>query len=119
MNEWMAVAAGGAAGSLLRFGIGKAMAPSGTAFPWATLLANVLACAVLGAAWAWFARRQDLPESVRLLITTGFCGGFSTFSTFSLETVRMLAGGQWGAALLYVSLSLLACLAVMALSLRI
>ncbi|MDX2283986.1 MAG: fluoride efflux transporter CrcB [Bacteroidia bacterium] len=119
MNEWLAVAAGGAAGSLLRFGIGKAMAPQAASFPWATLLANVLACLVLGAAWAWFGRRQDLPEATRLLITTGFCGGFSTFSTFSLETARMIAGGQWGAAALYVGLSLLACLAAVALSLRI
>lgn len=96
---------GGGLGSVLRFSIGRWATGAGWAATWGTLLANVLACALLGYLVAEFQRAGD-PWHWRLLLATGFCGGFSTFSTFSLEAVALLQDGRAAAAALYVGLSL-------------
>ena len=110
MSEWLAVFIGGGLGSLLRFVISKAMNPSSISFPWGTFVVNLLACVVLGLGWVWLSRKTTASESFQLLVMIGFCGGFSTFSTFSLETFRLLENGQFGVAFLYVSASIFACL---------
>ncbi len=100
MTGLLLVAAGGAAGSVLRHLVSLALAPAGSGFPWATLLVNVLGSAAIGAAAA-----AGLEGQARLLVVTGFLGGFTTFSAFSLEAV-MLFGRNPALAVLYSGLSL-------------
>ncbi|NJB86270.1 CrcB protein [Lewinella marina] len=99
---------GGGVGALSRYGIGRLFPSEGVgegAFPWATFLANLLACIILGVALSLVARDQ-LPRGGQLLLVTGFCGGFSTFSTFAAELVGLLQAGHASVALLYLGASL-------------
>jgi fluoride exporter len=109
-----AIALGGAAGTLARFGVGAyAQRFSGT-FPFSTLAINVLGSFLLGLFMRYFLGTAAAPE-LRVGLTIGFCGGFTTFSTFSYETVRLLEQGSYGRAAAYVVfsvvLSMLATLA--------
>ena len=88
----LAIAAGGAAGTLARFGISAWMAPVTLRFPFATLLINVVGSFLIGWLGGEWSPVKDL--TVRAALTIGFCGGFTTFSTFSIETVRMLHLGE-------------------------
>lgn len=107
MNLWLAVFIGGGAGSLVRFAISRAMLALQvkSIFPWATLLSNLLACALL----AWLVLRMEVhqpgKELWQALLAIGFCGGFSTLSTFSLENYALLRDGMFGMALLNVLVS--------------
>lgn len=85
---------GGGLGSLCRYGISLAMARYASTFPLATLLSNVLSSSILGFL-VMYGTQHYLPVSLRLLIATGFCGGFSTFSTFAAESLTLLQHGQW------------------------
>ncbi len=78
-------------------------------FPWATFAANILACVIIGFVSHLYVR-GDLNTSGRLLLATGFCGGLSTFSTFSLETLQLIQKGNFGLATIYVLISVLMCL---------
>ncbi|MBY0488465.1 MAG: fluoride efflux transporter CrcB [Gemmatimonadaceae bacterium] len=101
----LVVAVGGAIGSVARYGVGVVMAPATSTFPWATLVVNVLGAFLIG----WFARLFAAPDAdhvLRLALTTGFCGGFTTFSTLSAETVSLLQQGKAGRAAAYIVLSL-------------
>jgi CrcB protein len=101
----MAVAMGGAVGSVLRYLVTLFMTPAGATFPLATLLVNVTGSFLLG----FLSRLFDAPDSnqlVRLALTTGLCGGFTTFSTFSAETLLLLQQGRTGRAVAYIALSL-------------
>ncbi len=118
MGEWLSVAVGGAVGSMLRYGIGILVARwLGAAFPWGTLIINIAGSMIIG----WFAA-ATLPEGplaahndMRLLVMTGFCGGFTTFSAFSLQTLGLLQEGAPVAALVNIGLSVGLCLAAVAL----
>ena len=99
------VATGGAAGSVIRYLVQQAFPKEG--FPFATLLVNIAGCFIIGLVWALTAN-QLLKESTRLLLATGFCGGFTTFSAFSYEGNRMLADGKVFVFFLYTSLSVVA-----------
>lgn len=102
------VALGGALGSVGRFLIGhyaKQWWPG--LFPWGTLIANVLGALLIGLFLGLFTRGQ-LNDTGRLLLMTGFCGGFTTFSTFAQENLALLRDGQYGMAALYLGMSLLA-----------
>lgn len=96
----LAIAAGGAAGTLARFGISAWMAPATIRFPFATLLINVLGSFLIGWLGGDWSPVKDV--TTRAALTIGFCGGFTTFSTFSLEIVRMVHGGDVRRAATYV-----------------
>jgi len=107
-----AVAAGGAAGALLRFGVSSgADRLLGRAFPWSTLLINVTGSLALGALYALLVERELFSPALRGLLMVGLLGAFTTFSTFSLETVHLLERGELARALAYVAASVLLCVA--------
>jgi CrcB protein len=96
---------GGGLGSLCRFGLAQWL-NRGATYPWGTLLANGLSCIILGMLIA-LATKESLSSELRLLLITGFCGGFSTFSTFSNELLQMLREGNYLMAGGYLLLSML------------
>lgn len=109
MTHFLLVFLGGGLGSVCRYTLGIWVQPWQARFPLATLIANVLACVVLGAVLGLKADGQ-LSERYRLLLATGFCGGFSTFSTFTAETWQLAQSGQILTALLNVAVNLGLCL---------
>src|SRR3954466_9993817 len=103
-------ALGGAAGSLLRYALGRVVqGMSASGFPIGTLFVNVSGCFIIGVLVRQFMNVQLTPES-RALLIVGFCGGFTTFSTFSAETIGLIEGGEYSRAVSYVLLSLGLCL---------
>ncbi|MEJ0058952.1 MAG: fluoride efflux transporter CrcB [Terricaulis sp.] len=98
MTQFLLVALGGAVGSMARYGVGLAAARLGVGFPWGTLCVNVVGGLLMG---LLAARVGPQDENARVLLGVGVLGGFTTFSAFSLDTVRLLET-QLGAALLYV-----------------
>jgi CrcB protein len=104
------IAVGGAAGSVLRYLIGGAvqhLSPRG--FPIGTLSVNVLGCLLIGILARHFLNVQTA-ASMRVFLIVGFCGGFTTFSAFSHETVALVEGGEYTRAAAYVVLSTALCL---------
>ncbi len=108
---WVAI--GGALGSLARFSLANAMAVwTGAEFPWGTLLINVLGSLVISffGVLTGSSPRFAVPYEARVFVTVGLCGGFTTFSSFSLQTVELVRTGQAGRAAMYVAASVLLCL---------
>jgi fluoride exporter len=107
---YLLIALGGAAGSLLRYLIGGAVQrTSASGFPIGTMFVNVSGCFLIGILVRQFLNMQTSPE-LRALLIVGFCGGFTTFSTFSAETLGLIEGGEYGRAAGYVILSVALCL---------
>jgi len=106
MRLILAVAAGSAAGGVARFLLSAWIEQrSASSFPWATLLVNVSGSLLLGFLATWTFETAGVSAEVRALLTTGLCGGYTTFSTFSLETVALAEEGAFGRAAGYVLLS--------------
>ncbi len=115
LTGWVMVAAGGAAGALLRYGAGAAVARTfGTAFPWGTLIVNVSGCFAMGLLYVLLAERAALPAEWRLGLMVGVLGAYTTFSSFSIETLVLLEGGLWWRAAANALASLVLCLAACA-----
>ncbi|MBB5459625.1 fluoride efflux transporter CrcB [Paraburkholderia sp. Cpub6] len=94
--SFLAVAIGGALGSLFRWFLGIRLNPVFSDLPLGTLAANVIAGYLIGVAVAGFARVPQLTPEWRLFVITGLMGGLSTFSTFSAEVVQRLQDGRFG-----------------------
>lgn len=99
----LAVAVGGAIGSVARYlaGMGSGRL-FGMAFPWGTLILNVTGSFLIGAFVALFATRWDLSQAMRIFLTVGICGGYTTFSTFSLDAFYLMERGEAVAAGAYM-----------------
>jgi fluoride exporter len=99
----LAAAVGGAIGSVARYlvaiGSGKVF---GINFPWGILIINVTGSFLIGVFVGLFATKWDLPQSLRIFLTVGICGGYTTFSTFSLDRYYLMERGQFPAALAYM-----------------
>ena len=110
-----AISIGAAAGALLRWELGNRLNQVYPAIPMGTLAANLIGGYVVGVAVAHFANRPDLPPEIRLLIITGFCGGLTTFSTFSAEVVALIQQGDLLKAISAMALHLVGSLLMTAL----
>ncbi|HKY80118.1 MAG TPA: fluoride efflux transporter CrcB [Sphingobium sp.] len=116
MNNILLVMGGGAMGSLARYELGRlaGRAMPGALWPWGTFAANVLGGFAMGLLAGWLARfSAGWGEPVRLLVAVGVLGGFTTFSSFSLEVVLMMERGQFGLALAYAALSVIVAVAAL------
>lgn len=104
----LAVALGGALGSVTRYlvGIGAGRLFS-TDFPWGTLIINITGSFVIGLFASLFAIRWNLPQAVRIFLIVGFCGGYTTFSTFSLDSFYLIERGEFAATAAYMVASAL------------
>jgi CrcB protein len=112
VRDLLFVFVGGGLGSVARFTLGKWVTTFHTQnFPYGTLVVNVLACLVLGFLVGLADQRQLISAPSRLFWTVGFCGGFSTFSTFSAETIQLIQAGFQISSVVYVIGSLIFCLA--------
>ncbi|GAB3148750.1 hypothetical protein GCM10027290_33930 [Micromonospora sonneratiae] len=97
-----AVAVGGALGAAARYGLATAWPTTPAGFPWATLVTNLLGCALLGALMQVIGSRRTAHRLARPFLGTGVLGGFTTFSTYAVETRELLAAGRPGLAAGYV-----------------
>ncbi len=103
MRSTSFVAAGGAAGAAVRWGVGQTITTPGAGFPWPTFVVNVIGCALIGLA----VRRLDRGTDVWYGLVTGVLGGLTTFSAFADETRALLAHGQGLTAAVYVGASVI------------
>jgi fluoride exporter len=113
-NFILAVAAGGALGSVMRYLVGIASGRLfGTDFPWGTLIINVTGSFLIGTFVGLFATKWDLPQAARIFLTVGICGGYTTFSTFSLDAWYLIERGQGMASLAYMLASVVLSVAAL------
>jgi len=114
-SVWAGVAAGGALGACARYGLSVALSGPGLRWPLATLVANLLGCFVAGFAAVAIARHGAPIGAPQLMLTVGFLGAFTTFSAFSVETLRLFEGGQITLAAWHVGTNVVGTLAAVAL----
>jgi CrcB protein len=108
---------GGGIGSIARLFVASLVGKQiGTAFPWGTLAVNLIGALVIGLLIEVMAFRWSVTENLRYLLVTGFVGGFTTFSAFSLETAAMCIRGDWVMATAYVVASVIGTVALVILS---
>lgn len=108
MRGIICVGLGGALGAVLRYGI--SLIPYKGTFPVLTFITNVIGALAIGFI-AGAAAKKNLPSDLVLFLKTGVCGGFTTFSTFSLEAHTLLEEGRSGTAVVYMAVSMIFCLA--------
>ncbi len=113
MKQLLLVFVGGGFGSALRFLIGKWLNSSNGGFPYGTFVVNIFGCFIIGIVIGYFSR-QHLNQDQTLFLATGFCGGFTTFSAFTLDALRLVEQGRITAAGTYVLASLIVSVAACA-----
>lgn len=107
-REAAAIFAGGALGTMARAALSEAFPRPGTAWPWPTFAANIVAAFLLGYFVTRLQERLPLSSYRRPLLGTGLCGGLSTFSTIQVELVKMLSAHAWGLAAGYAAVTIAA-----------
>ena len=106
MDKFLWVGLGGALGAILRYSI--SLLPLKSSFPFLTLITNVIGAFVIGIVVGLF-EKHYLSSNINLFLKTGLCGGFTTFSTFSLETLTLLENGMPSIAMIYAFVSIIGC----------
>lgn len=102
LAAWLAVALGGALGAMARYGVSLACMPAQMKFPVATLAVNVVGSALMGVFYVLIIEKTFLAPIWRHLIMVGFLGAFTTFSTYSIESLQLWQNGHWQIALGYI-----------------
>ncbi|MCE0522685.1 MAG: fluoride efflux transporter CrcB [Methylacidiphilales bacterium] len=116
LTQYLVIGLGGALGSMLRFGLGSLIdtnvQKTGQIFPWGTIVVNVTGCFVIGFIFSIASAegRIILSSLTRNFILIGILGGYTTFSSFSLQTLVLAQDGQWWGAVANVLLSVVLCL---------
>jgi len=117
--SWLYVFLGGGLGSICRYLLALILPREDiNTMPWATILTNIAACLILGI-YMGYNYKKEIPESWLLFVAIGFCGGFSTFSTFTKESLEMIQSGHIDKVMLNILVSLLVCLICMWLTLKV
>ncbi len=114
-----AVAVGGVLGAEARWGLTEALPHADRAWPWATLITNVSGCLLIGVLMVWVVEHGSAHHLVRPFLGVGVLGGFTTFSTFALDTVHLLLARRPGVGLLYLGVTPLLCFAATAVAVAI
>jgi CrcB protein len=110
MTQVLAIAAGGAIGALLRYWISTAVQTRTTSvFPYGTLTVNVIGSLLIGFLYIWLTERLAVGPAVRAFMLIGVLGAFTTFSTFSMETLNLMESGHLGKALVNMLVSVIVC----------
>ena len=105
MKQLLLIFVGGGSGSILRYIIGKYLNDKESGIPYGTFIANILGSLLIGFLLGWAAKQNGLSENQTLLLATGFCGGFTTFSTFAYENHVFLKSGDFMSFALYTIIS--------------
>jgi len=103
----LAVGLGGALGAVCRYLIGQVVPKLDSGFPLGTFVVNLIGCFGIGLIVGFVGRHSGLDPRLVLFLQTGICGGFTTFSTFSLETLALIEDGCFAVGVLYIALSVL------------
>ncbi len=103
LKEILYVGAGSFVGGALRYTVSLIFKSGTKGFPWATFSVNLAGCLLIGLLWGWLSRNTQIPSGASLFLTVGLCGGFTTFSTFSKESLQLLQAGDWLGLSLYVA----------------
>ena len=120
IKNFLIVGLGGAVGSMLRYGVQKIFQVQTVAtFPTGTLLVNIAGCFLIGILWSMVSRSLTWNDEMKLLLMTGFCGGFTTFSAFTLEGIGLLKENRTVLFVIYLSASVLGGLLATFIGIRI
>lgn len=103
----LAVGLGGALGAICRYLLGQILPKLGSGFPLATFAVNIIGCFAIGLVVGIAGKYSDIDPRLILFLQTGICGGFTTFSTFSLESLTLIEEGRLAIGILYIVLSVL------------
>lgn len=105
IRDLLIVGLGGCVGSMLRYS--ASVLVTSKTFPYATLSVNIIGSFIIGVVFALSTREASISNNWRLFLATGICGGFTTFSAFSLENLGLLQSGKVGLAIIYITASIL------------
>jgi fluoride exporter len=120
IKNFLIIGLGGGAGSMLRYAVQKFFqVQSVTAFPTGTLLVNIAGCFLIGILWSMVSRSLTWNEEMKLLLMTGFCGGFTTFSAFTLEGIGLLKENRTVLFVVYLTASVVGGLLATFIGIRI